>query len=1321
MGDGPNQGNAATRSISILAWSRAGVSDAGEPGDTRTPIVDRVFTPWQRLGDARERLVVWRRGEAVILASLKKEAAVAAVCRGLPVLWMMEQVVGKLGGIADKVAQSSSAIVIEQVIESARAELEVASAQARGAVEAFPGKGSLIQRLVDHPDLNLNEQGEPDPLDGRMGLVRVMHAIESATPGKGLVLRVPKCAGRVGEASRVWTALADEMVGRGLSIMVIEDVQSGHADVVLGDPSEAAWNPIVAPLSSVGLATKGPNPPQGSIEQARRRIDVWREHGPSRGDRVGPGVAARTGPIEAPGTEEDDASARQAAREQAIREAMLGSGVPLAPTGVIANERDLGELFEDVPQPRVAQRRRWRRVMQASGPVALSLLLAGGMWWAWKRGYFEVDLSPKGLGVDVGGDTRPRVDPGPSVVDPTTAQATPTNIAPEPGADPRLTWGLPEELKALRARFDALLVDQRAGGGSPSSSALEIGRRLVILGQRLDAAASPMWSHEIEEWVRGEVAWAAGESRALDGEIESERVRGRARVRDFLAQSVSSCSAMSEEMRGAFAEVVGAIDPAIGDAAAREAVARLDGLVSKFEAGIGLGVSPPIGCAMVDDVRAGDAMGEVRARALASASADVRRSGVGDAELAKRLDDMASASGEEQVALRAAMERACLAERLLAGGARADDAIEGVSPRALREELGVLGGKAREAVSPAVSALEGVIGVDARADVESLVEDVDSAVREGWNASLAVGGVERLAALGWPGRAERAAGASELVNERVPRMLAGLPDAWRGALEARVGGARRAMWRVLMEGPASDAASLDAAMRARGAWGVTAKEEESLSPSARYNAARWRFGEELDAIEASDRPRDERVRSVEALMSKTLAAVEALGPGISRRASVDAFTGLLHGAKDLPDERNLTLLGPGSAGWTFGGGAADGSVVAYRKVVEVPDWNGGDPESLRRPKELRLEFRRLGAAGRSRVTYLATTEVSMAEFTLAVSDGGKDGSGDGVGQGDWARVRPLMMVFDPRTDDPRLGPRVWTWEPSRSWTWGEGERPMVDRGLLSPIVASPSVAGNTSKGWLRPMTRAEEDYYPETIRGDVRAPSDSMPMQYVSARAAVHVSRLMGCRLPTSAEWKQALAAERKGEGGAAPEVVWNVRDARWRQQFERTLALIQHTPDAPNAGIFRPSGMRRPSASADGGVVSEADDGYLWFAPSAEGAGRHFRHLIGNVSEYVYESPGDLERLGVGDDAAIAELLGRGSKLRVIGGSALSPPDIDAETAYGVPLSQSLEGFSDVGFRVAFSAPGNAIAPKGDEESLFERARRAWRTSSYLAAEGSR
>lgn len=1314
MGDGPNQGNAATRSIALLAWSRAGVSDAGEAGDARAPIVHRVFTPWQRLGDARERLVVWRRGEAIILVSLKKDVAVAAVCRGLPVLWMMEQVVGKLGGVADKVAQSTSAIVTEQVIESARAELEVASAQARGVVESFPGKGSLIQRLVDHPDLNLNEKDEPDPLDGRMGLVRVMHAIEGATAGKGLVLRVPKCAGRVGEASRVWTALADEMVGRRQSVMVVEDVQGGHADVVLGEASEAAWNPIVAPPSVVGLATKGPNPPQGSIEQARTRIDMWREHGASRGDRVGPGVVSRTGPIEPAEPREDDALARQEAREQSIREAMLGSGVPEVPAGVIASDRDLGTLFEDVPQPRVAHRRRWRRVMQASVPVALSLLLAGGLWWVWKRGYFEVDLSPSETGVSAG-DTRPRVDPGPSVVDPTTAQATPTTTSPEPGSDPRLTWGLPDELRALRARFDVLVADQRAGGGAPTPGALEIGRRLVILGQRLDAAASPKWTREIEEWVRGEVAWASGEARALDGEIESERVRGRARVRDYLARAASSCSATSAEMRGAFAEVVGGIDLALGDAAVREAVARLDGLVSKFESGIGLGVRPPVGCGLVDDARAGEALGEVRARALATASDDLRASGAGDGDLARRFDELALASGEEQVALRAKIERACLAERLLASGVRGDEAIEGVTPRGLREELEGLSGAAREAVSPAIAALDGVVGLGARRDAEELAREVDSASREGWNASLAVGGLERLASLGWPGKSERAAEAGVLANERVPRMLVGLPDALRGGLEARVADARHQMWRGLMDGREPDGANVDAAMRVRTAWGITERDEDSLSLIARFNAIRWRFGQELDAIEASDRPREERVRSVEALMSKTLAAVEALGPGIARRASVEAFTGLLHGAKDLPDDRNLTLLGPGSAGWTFGGGASDGSVVAYRKMVDVPDWKGGDPESLRRPQELRLEFRRLGVPGRARVTYLATSEVSLSEFALVVSDAKEEGSGERLGQGDWARVRRLMLVFDPRTDDPRLGPRVWTWDPSRSWTWGEGEAPSIDRGLLSPIVPSPPVSGNTSKGWLRPMTRTDEEYYPESIAGEVEAPSESMPMQYVSARAAVHVSRLMGCRLPSSSEWKQALALERKG---ASAEPVWNVRDSRWRQQFERTLALIQHTPDAPNAGIFRTSGMRRPSASADGGVVLEADDGYLWFAPVGTGAGRIFRHLIGNVSEYVYESPGDLERLGVGDDAAIAELLGRGSKLRVIGGSALSPPDIDAEAPQGVPLSQSLEGFSDVGFRVAFSAPGNAIVPKGDEESLVERARRAWRTSSYLASE---
>jgi hypothetical protein len=74
-----------------------------------------------------------------------------------------------------------------------------------------------------------------------------------------------------------------------------------------------------------------------------------------------------------------------------------------------------------------------------------------------------------------------------------------------------------------------------------------------------------------------------------------------------------------------------------------------------------------------------------------------------------------------------------------------------------------------------------------------------------------------------------------------------------------------------------------------------------------------------------------------------------------------------------------------------------------------------------------------------------------------------------------------------------------------------------------------------------------------------------------------------------------------------------------------------------------------------------------LWFREAPSGAAV-FVDLVGNVAEFVT------------DDA--------GKQVYVIGGSALSPPTRELGKAFAVAADQASGGFSDVGFRLAFSEP---------------------------------
>ena len=99
------------------------------------------------------------------------------------------------------------------------------------------------------------------------------------------------------------------------------------------------------------------------------------------------------------------------------------------------------------------------------------------------------------------------------------------------------------------------------------------------------------------------------------------------------------------------------------------------------------------------------------------------------------------------------------------------------------------------------------------------------------------------------------------------------------------------------------------------------------------------------------------------------------------------------------------------------------------------------------------------------------------------------------------------------------------------------------------------------------------------------------------------------------------------------------------------------------------------------------------------------FRNLVGNVAEFVFDDPAALAK--VEPTPAEVDKLLRASidKLRVIGGSALSSPDLKVETPYPVDPAE-LHGFSDVGFRLAFTAPA---------EPLQARLRRTLTAQGYL------
>ncbi|HUT32686.1 MAG TPA: SUMF1/EgtB/PvdO family nonheme iron enzyme [Planctomycetota bacterium] len=303
----------------------------------------------------------------------------------------------------------------------------------------------------------------------------------------------------------------------------------------------------------------------------------------------------------------------------------------------------------------------------------------------------------------------------------------------------------------------------------------------------------------------------------------------------------------------------------------------------------------------------------------------------------------------------------------------------------------------------------------------------------------------------------------------------------------------------------------------------------------------------------------------------------------------------------------------------------------------------------------------------SKACYLCATETPVGLFLDVVRAADK-----------WGDLGLLLDKPSAARIDVRKGPRTCEWARQRDEM-------------------------SVPRTWLVAEAGTSE-LYPQGLNAG--RPSTQHPAQCISAPAAIEVACLLGCRLPSSAEWQAALAAA--GQGTKA-----NLRDATWRkqQEFMRKKAETVR-PEWPDAATFPApeselgKGVKR---GAEALVVSDADDGALWFSPVGSPGGG-FQHLAGNVAELVFDQPAAFDDAFLKAPAAPAAEAVRGfvqkheASIGVIGASALSPPELwdgkarPFDKAWPLGLVKGREGkdsFADVGFRLAFTAPTETPADR--------------------------
>ncbi len=329
----------------------------------------------------------------------------------------------------------------------------------------------------------------------------------------------------------------------------------------------------------------------------------------------------------------------------------------------------------------------------------------------------------------------------------------------------------------------------------------------------------------------------------------------------------------------------------------------------------------------------------------------------------------------------------------------------------------------------------------------------------------------------------------------------------------------------------------------------------------------------------------------------------------------------------------------------------------------VGDPMGGQIDTIHDATGVRMTYVRL--AGSEPPVFLSRQEVSIGQVASLL----------GVHPGLLDRLRDDWIDLDAQMsgDSARIAS-----QPLRSW--------VVEGGAIRAVASRDALVmqGYSSRAYI------------DTIRSELfEAPGADWPLNDVSPEAAsVLAGTLFGGRLPTSDEFRMALAQAHPGGGPDLASA--NLRDGAgggFAQQMQFSDRARQSDPDLldafyldnpdliANRWIVGGSEIRPELRSEARFWPARGDDGVTLFAPVdtpiAAGGNTPFVHLVGNVGEWVTAG---------------------GGRFEAAGGSALSAPEIGV-TEPARPRAFPGSGWFDIGFRVAIEGVTQVASDGGQIE----------------------
>ncbi len=471
-----------------------------------------------------------------------------------------------------------------------------------------------------------------------------------------------------------------------------------------------------------------------------------------------------------------------------------------------------------------------------------------------------------------------------------------------------------------------------------------------------------------------------------------------------------------------------------------------------------------------------------------------------------------------------------------------------------------------------------------------------------------------------------------------------------------------------------------------------------LNAPARYNLLLWKFLARARILLAHQ-PSSQQVQHLAKLFQTRIQRLK-LPP-------LPAVERLQHRLTEVITPPPTIHGGPLRAGWTLSAKSAHA-----RRITFV------SPDGRRR-----LTFVRIAPTPNTRAFYLCTTAVSVDLFRTIVNTAVN------------IRHTPQRRAMERLLKD--IAPRLSNFSGPHAWAFPSTAGIIVTSHWLTFPSAgvqqyapelSGSVAGPGTTGYFTPPANELSAQYGG-------APQGTDPMNYISPAAAMYAAALLGCRLPTVAEWQAAYRqyVRRRVWSTKNPEG-WrpHLRGATWRIQYEyvhRLHAQGGSAPPWPDKDTYFYHQAGRPFSHAEiARWRACSDEAYgqsdLWFCPVGDdGAGWHgtplaVHNLVGNVAEYVFTGSGGAAQPPPGSAVRTPQAVQEWLKLhgaadlRVIGGSCLAPTG-NGKNGAPPPPTQPVSvnwaramhhGFSDVGFRLAFGA-----APRQPAAVLASILKESW------------